>query len=351
MKKAMGIFAGTVCVWFLLAVFSFGQETMPGDLDKSGTINAADLVILQQYLAGSLGHIPAEAGALVDVDPIVGNLRWVPGGTFRQGALEGDPCGAANYFEHTLTADLAVMETEVSRQMWADLLSLQPTLPADPSSLTYSPGMRHPVLHVTWYQAVFFANLLSRQYGLRRCYYTNPALDEVLDSIDPLPTAVYCDWEASGYRLPTEGEWEYFCRAGTTTPFSISEPAFTTCDATCASGVYLALEQAAWFCGNSGPTPAEAIAHPVGWKLPNPWGLKDVHGNVWEWCWDRAGAYPTVSQTDYRGLSTGTSRVTRGGSFSYFTMYCRSACRGSIGETSYSNSLGFRLVRRASIHQ
>jgi len=317
-----------------------GQEPLPGDLDMSGDADATDLVLLQNYLAGNLALVPALPGALYLVDPIVGNLRYVPGGTFLQGHLPGDPCGTG-YFEHTLTLNLAVMETEVSRQMWADLLSAQPTLPADPTNLSYSPGMRHPVLHVTWYQALLFANLLSLEQGVRRCYYTNSQLDAPLDDIDPLPAAVYCDWEAPGYRLLTEGEWEYACRAGTTTPFSVEEPAFTTCDETCDAGIYTELEAVAWICANSG-----LVAHPVGLKAPNPWGLKDMHGNVWEWCWDWAGGQPSSPRVDYRGQASGTNRLTRGGSFSYFTAYSESATRASLSPANYSNSLGFRLARR-----
>ena len=331
-------------VTLLLAVgltgLAAGQEALPGDLDVSGATDATDVVVLQNYLAGNLDLIPALPGALYLVDPIVGNLRYVPGGTFLQGLLPGDPCGTG-YFGHTLTLNLAVMETEVSRQMWADLLSVQPTLPADPTNPTYSPGMRHPVQRVLWYETLLFANLLSLEQGLRRCYYTNAQLDEPLDDIDPLPAEVYCDWEAPGYRLLTEGEWEYACRAGTTTPFSVWEPAFTPCDETCDAGIYTELEAVAWICANSG-----IVAHPVGLKAANPWGLKDMHGNVWEWCWDWAGGYPTSSQVDYRGKESGTNRLTRGGSFSYFTQYSRSAYRASVNHTSGSNSLGFRLARR-----
>jgi formylglycine-generating enzyme required for sulfatase activity len=133
---------------------------------------------------------------------------------------------------------------------------------------------------------------------------------------------------ANGYRLPTEAEWEYACRAGTTTAYYTGDAEDT------------ALEAAAWYDANSGGT-----THPVGKKTPNAWGLYDMHGNVYEWCWDWYGSYSSGAQTDPVGASSGSNRVMRGGSWFYYAQDLRSACRDSDNPSERGlDSIGFRLV-------
>jgi len=130
-----------------------------------------------------------------------------------------------------------------------------------------------------------------------------------------------------GYRLPTEAEWEYACRAGArTTRFSYDDDLSAT-----------ALTNYAWYFGNAGST-----THPAGQKLANPWGLMDMHGNVWEWCQDWYGTYPGGSVTDPQGPVSGVNRVVRGGSWNDLADFCRSAGRVNVvGSTSF---FGFRVV-------
>lgn len=131
------------------------------------------------------------------------------------------------------------------------------------------------------------------------------------------------------YRLPTEAEWEYAARAGTTTRYSHGD------DPTDAS-----LHQYAWFIGNS-----DSSSQPVGRLKPNPWGLHDMHGNVWEWCLDLwAGSYPGGSVTDPVGATQGWLRVARGGSWLYNPDFCRSANRDDYGPEIRCSDIGFRVV-------
>jgi len=129
------------------------------------------------------------------------------------------------------------------------------------------------------------------------------------------------------YRLPTEAEWEYACRAGTTTEYSFGD--FES-----------QLGEYAWFNGNSDET-----THPVGQKKANPWGLYEMHGNVWEWCqdWHSADYYGSSPPADPQGPTRGSSRVLRGGSWCC-PRDVRSANRGRVGPDSRGSNVGFRVV-------
>ena len=162
-------------------------------------------------------------------------------------------------------------------------------------------GADNPVENVSWDDAVEFCRRLSEL----------PAEKEA----------------GNVYRLPTEAEWEYACRAGTTTMYSFGddESKLGDCD---------------WFSENSGTK-----THPVGGKKPNAWGLYDMHGNVWEWCQDLYGDYPSGPVTDPTGPATGSDRVYRGGSWYGTAVYCRSANRHWYLPSYRSINLGFRVVR------
>ena len=279
-------------------------------------------------------------------DPILGNMQFVPAGTFMQGSPVDEPCrfpGEEARFTHSISYDFWVMETEVTRQMWADMMDLFTYMIADPTDLNFGADMNHPVQDLSPQEAYLFANLLYQNRGLRRCYYKDAEFSipiTVNNYNSPLP--LHCDFSANGYRLPTEGEWEYFARAGTETPFSIDEPNYnsSTC-ADCTPGILPLLESASVFCSTPMSSP-----DPVGQRAPNPWGIKDVHGNVWEWCWDWFDPYPTSTQTDYRGPASGFDIVVRGGCWADNPSASRSAQRGYIGTFAIRHEwLGFRLVR------
>ncbi|MDO9173089.1 MAG: SUMF1/EgtB/PvdO family nonheme iron enzyme [bacterium] len=191
-------------------------------------------------------------------------------------------------------------------------------MPANPSTFV---GDDLPVHNVTWFEAVDYCNRLSLAEGRTPAY----AID------GPLVT-----WNraADGWRLPTESEWEYLCRAGTTTSLFNGELVEPTC------GPDALLEAAGWYCYNAAAGPQA-----VGLKAANALGLFDVHGNVREWCWDRYGHYPAGPVFDPAGPDAGDRRVVRGGSWHYFARECRSAARGATYPTSSDDFLGFRVVR------
>ncbi|MBP7865100.1 MAG: formylglycine-generating enzyme family protein [Acidobacteria bacterium] len=295
------------------------------------------------FFAAQAEPVNGQAADPVGPDPIVGALRFIPRGLFVQGSPAGEPCREdnENQFVHLLNTNLAAMETEVTRQMWADLRAVQPGLPADPSAVWLMQTLNYPVQQLKWHAAVLFANLLSLQNGLQRCYYKDWLMLIPVDASNYAEGTIYWRTDANGYRLPTEGEWEYMCRAGTSTPFWIAEPAYaaSNCEDPLMEG-YDQLETAGWFSANSSDR-----THLCGYKAANPWGLFDVHGNVQEFCWDAHGAYPSGSQVDYRGPAFNTFHITRGGNWDQSARAMRSAQRSSLADYGSSNRIGFRLVR------
>lgn len=178
----------------------------------------------------------------------------------------------------------------------------------------------HPVETVSWYDAVRFSNLLSEKEGLTPFYTVAE------------PKVQVRDWNGPGYRLPTETEWEYACRAGSQMRYSFGDDAAE-------------LPRHAWF-----GTAFGKVTHPVGQKLANAWGLYDMHGNVWEWCWDwyAADSYKKTTHVDVKGPESANFRVRRGGSFSDLPPDLRSAVRTRLGPAIRSRFVGFRLARTCS---
>ncbi|MCX6886003.1 MAG: SUMF1/EgtB/PvdO family nonheme iron enzyme [Verrucomicrobia bacterium] len=192
---------------------------------------------------------------------------------------------------------------------------------------------------VNWYDVVKWCNARSEQAGQVPVYYTDAGLTVVYRSGEVAP---YANWSAKGYRLPTEAEWEKAARgglAGQRFPWGnlISQ---TNANYTGATGSY------AYDLGPNGYNPLGLLGgapytSPVGSFAPNGYGLYDMAGNVWQWCWDWYGT-PYAGGTDPRGVSTGSGRVLRGGSWSGNASICRSAFRVNYAPAHGFNNLGFR---------
>jgi len=181
-------------------------------------------------------------------------------------------------------------------------------------------GDNFPVEQVTWYDAIDYCNKRSQKEGLTPAYTVNGR-------------NVTWNTRANGYRLPTEAEWEYACRSGTTTAYN--------------TGVSIS-DNTGWYDANSGDR-----THPVGQKAANAWGLYDMHGNVFEWCWDWSGNYSSEAQTDPRGVeergpSWSPNRMQRGGCYGSPARLLRSACRPASPPASRTDVDGFRLVRNVN---
>jgi formylglycine-generating enzyme required for sulfatase activity/serine/threonine protein kinase len=218
------------------------------------------------------------------------SFKLIPAGTFTL----GDANGYDDERPHqvTLTQPFELSVYEVTQEQYEAVMGTNPS---------YYKGPQNPVGNVSWDDAVEFCRKLSALPAEKSAGYV--------------------------YRLPTEAEWEYACRAGTTTAYSFG-------DNDSELGKY------AWFDDNSGDT-----THPVGGKKPNPWGLYDMHGNVWEWCQDCDGDYPSGAVTDPTGAASGDRRVLRGGSFNAPTSIVRSAFRVITQPDNRNYIVGFRPAR------
>ncbi len=234
----------------------------------------------------------------------VNNFVKIPAGTFMMGSPtteSGRDSDEGPQHQVTISKGFELQATEVTQGQWVAVMGSNPSdfkSPQDcPGEHVESGGVRmcpnNPVQQVSWNMAQeFIQKLNSRGDGYR-------------------------------YRLPTEAEWEYAARGGTTGPYAGD------------------LEAMAWYDQNSG-----GMTHPVAKKQANAWGLYDMHGNVWEWTADwYASSYSSGAVTDPTGPSTGSNRVVRGGGWDYGARFCRSAFRHNLSPDDRGGNLGFRLLR------
>ena len=243
----------------------------------------------------------------------------LPGGEFSMGSPENEPGRYDDENPHRVRVSaFAMAKYPVTQKLYADVMGTNPA---------FFQGHRLPVEQVSWFEAVRFCNKLSEKAGLRPCYAIvepKPGADQPADGEAPqAEQEVVWDRAADGYRLPTEAEWEYACRAGTK------------------GETYGPLDAIAWHDDNSGHT-----THPVGQKQANSFGLYDMLGNVWQWCldWYDDGYYKQFPSVDPQGPTRGKKRVLRGGAWDYYAPFFCAAGRYSFEPPLRERSMGFRLV-------
>jgi formylglycine-generating enzyme required for sulfatase activity len=255
------------------------------------------------------------------------------------------PSGMSSETQHAVqfSHDYWMMETEVSQKTYQELV---PTYTNTNSAFKHD---NYPVVYISWLDAVAFANELSKKDGLNPVYTIRAS-------------GVSADWLANGWRLPTEAEWEYAARGGTATPFGIDPGTTLTTDLANYNGLQV---------DDYNPVAGRYAGHIVDVYTyrTNQFGLYNMHGNVWEFCWDYYADYRVSPspQQDPRGYDTATggwengkgngndgktatddqgTRIIRGGSYFCSPRFLRSAHRGTIGHTENTyNDIGFRLVR------
>jgi formylglycine-generating enzyme required for sulfatase activity len=254
---------------------------------------------------------PAPAAPPVITTPSGVTMVAIPAGSFEMGSAASREKDEA---PHSAYVSAFYMDQyEVTQEHFEKVLGRNPSRWKEP---------KNPVEQIRWKDAAEYASARSRLEGLE------PAYD---------PKTWRCNFESAGYRLPTEAEWEYACRAGTRTQYAFG-------DSPSALGEY------AWFKENCTRSP-----RPVGGRKPNPWGLYDMYGNVWEWCNDfyKEDYYASSPERDPRGPPGGETRVLRGGCWNSRAAMCRSAYRNDE-KPAYTDAcfgrdvrgfVGFRCVR------
>lgn len=227
-------------------------------------------------------------------------MIWIEPGTFMMGSPDselGRSSSESPQHRVTISSGFYLGKYEITQWQWEAVMATQPWAGKE----YVQEGLGNPAVYISWDDVQAFVHQLNQAAG---------------DSL---------------YRLPTEAEWEYACRAGSTTRWSFGDDE-------------LGLWDYAWYMDSASNLGLE-YAQPVGTKLPNSWGLFDMHGNVWEWCQDWYGRYPSESQIDPTGPSTGSFRVIRSGEFSTSARVTRSALRGGNPPDYLGSSGGGRLLR------
>ncbi|NLG12860.1 MAG: formylglycine-generating enzyme family protein [Lentisphaerae bacterium] len=242
-------------------------------------------------------------------------MLWCPPGSFDMGSPEDESGRNTDEVLHKVT---------FSKGFWLGMYPItqeEYSLIADCAGLRARPatfgGLRRPVESVDW---------LSVERWCKELTLLEMIAGRLPDGYE--------------YRLPTEAEWEYACRAGSTTPFNVQ-----TEETVSGEESRTIFETAAWYKYNSGYK-----THPVGERLANAWGFCDMHGNVREWCWDWHAPLTSDDATDPKGPEAGTLKVTRGGCYGDFARHCRSAHRGYADPVSCKANLGFRVALAPILH-
>ena len=316
-------------IFIIIATFFFSAAMMQAQNDTIYFMKGGIVINKQSIKTADVDSaVFYKPTTLPPTNPLTIQTALIPAGTFTMGSPTTEESRSSNETQHSVTISAFRMSKyEITNAQYAAFLNAKSigsdgkyaagAYPTEKliyaSSGSYDFGLHYngtqwvpvagyennPVIYVTWYGATEFATY-------------------------------------AGGTLPTEAQWEYACRAGTTTPFNTG---------TCLTN----LQANYWWsspystCTNTVTTPLSKT-QAVGTYPANAWGLYDMHGNVWEWCADWYGTYPTTAQNNPTGATTGSSRVFRGGSWDGSARRCRTAIRGGSYPNGYDPGIGFRVV-------
>jgi formylglycine-generating enzyme len=320
-------------------------KTLTGDVGAAVSAGTAKQIVWNagaDYPNTGFPNVKVRVTALLDGAGMT--FAPIPGGNYQMGNLIGDS-SITNAGTVTVTlSPYYIGVNDVTKAQWDEVRTWATSNGYTDLATGGGKASNHPVQTVRWYDVVKWANAASEKEGLRPCY-------SVAGSIVRTGTsdAVTCDWTTNGYRLPTEAEWEVAARGG------LSGKRFPWGDTISQSQAnYRASTSHAYDLSGSVndyhttyKTGGMPYTSPVGSFAANGYGLYDMAGNVGQWCWDWYGT-PYAGGTDPRGISTGSSRVLRGGGWSYDASYVRSASRGNYAPSGTGNGNGFRLARGLS---
>lgn len=314
------------------------------DVDGDGKEGIAESIQSLQIAAGlppgpvaesihslqiAAGLFPAPVGTYIN--SIGMHFRLIPAGTFVMGSPLSEPNREPIETQHTvtLTEPYYQQTTEVTQGQWQTIVGSNP-------SYDTGCGSDCPVEQVSYFDAHYFANALSLADTPSKmpCYDLTECSGVV--GTNYTCTSVTINQDCNGYSLPSEAQWEYAARAGTTTAL-YSGHYDGTYNNSC--GAEPNLTAIGWFCGNSGNE-----IHPVAQLMSNDWGMYDTSGNVYEWCEDSWQDYPDDAVVDPLVTGTSTLRMIRGGSYSVVSSAQRSAWRHIVGTYTRHKAVGFRLV-------
>lgn len=254
------------------------------------------------------------------------NMVLVKGSSFTMGSPETEDWREQDEIQHEVTlSDFYISKYEITQAEYKSVMGINPS--------TSSIGDNFPVETVTWYNAIEFCNRLSVKEHLTPVYTING-------------TDVLWNKNANGYRLPTEAEWEYACRAGTKTPFNTEDsPSSSQANY---YGYYPYMIEDNYFSTQNLETQPGTYRQrtvTVDSFKPNKLGLYNMHGNVSEWCWDFYDEYSITPQTNPTGPTNGYLRICRGGGWNDFAKHMRTAFRSAQTPDDAFISRGFRVVR------
>lgn len=291
-------------------------------------LSATTVLGARAYKENCIPSSTVYASYNIDLVPPL-EMILVPSGTVTMGDTRGEGYNDDQYPTHTINmSSFYLSKYELLQSQYAAVVG---SIPDD----SYGVGDYYPVYGLSWYEAIRFCNLLSLRDGYTPVYSisgtTNPAVWGDVPTINsPTWNAVVCDWNANGYRLPSEAEWEYAARGATMTPDYIYSGASS-------------YGTVAWCMAN----PVNA-AHEVGQKAPNGLGFYDMSGNTYEWCWDWYGNYPGAPQHNPHGPTIGSYRIMRGGAWSSPFFNCSVFYRSKSNPHLVPQGLGLRLCRLAN---